>query len=137
MPKLGLNLTASEVEGIVEEEKKQVPVGTYRAEVFNAVLGETSQNSKTPGRPMLILHNRIIEHAEFNGKEFLYWCVLPHGDNTKGLSSILNACTALGVDFSADTDTEDFMGKEAYINIVHKDNSDKSGKFAQMKSYKE
>jgi len=115
MPKITMNLSTEEVTNIVEKERTPVPVGTYSAQTFASVLEESKK-----GRPMITISIRLLDAAEFTGKEFKRWCVLPHMGVTTGLGNLLNAAQACGVDLDGDFDSEDFIGKEVQINIIQK-----------------
>ena len=130
MAKIELGMDFNSAQGAVNEERKQVPTGTYRARCFKCELTQTGPKSKSPGRPMLIFNMELV-----NAGEFRYWAVLPHGDVQTGLGNLIAATTALGKTWEGSSiDTDDYLAKEAEINLVNE--ATENGSFTSIKSFK-
>ena len=135
MAKVELGMDFNSAQGAVDEERKQVPTGTYRGRCFKCELTQTGPKSKSPGRPMLVFHMELVNAGEFDGKEFRYWAVLPHGDTQTGLGNLIAATNALGKPWEGSSiDTDDYLSKEAEINLVNEPTE--NGSFTSIKSLK-
>ena len=135
MAKIELGMDFNTADNAVKEERKSVPTGTYRSRCFKCELTQTGPKSKSPGRPMLVFHMELVNAGEFDGKEFRYWAVLPHGDVQTGLGNLIAATTALGKPWEGSSiDTDDYLMKEAEINLMEEPSP--NGTFTAIKSFK-
>ena len=135
MAQIELCMDFNTANSAVNEERKQVPTGTYRARCFKCELTQTGPKSKAPGRPMLVFHMELVNSGEFDKKEFRYWAVLPHGEIQTGLGNLIAATTALGKTWEGSSiDTDDYLAKEAEVNLVNEPTE--NGSFTSIKSFK-
>ena len=120
MPLINLDFNLEDV----STEREILPPDQYEAKIFDA---EATMSSN--GNPMIIITWEIMD-GEFAGRRWKDYVVLTVPWRVKQYAEVV------GIESGTELDTEDFIGAEGIIEIVHEKAKDNDEIRAKIKSVK-